>query len=75
MDIDTINLCWSILQRYIKSSDQGHAVSHLVTELLDAGVHDEDIDTLAKIDAHFAEAVKDNSEEYDDDYDDDDSWD
>lgn len=76
MDVDTINLCWSILQRYIKSSDQSHAVSHLVTELLDAGVHDEDIKDLANIDAHFAEAVRDNSEDYDeDDYDEDDSWD
>lgn len=75
MDIDTINLCWSILQRYIKSSDQSHAVSHLVTELLDAGMRDEDIIELANIDSNFAEAVKDNSDEYED-YDDiDDSWD
>lgn len=78
MDVDTINLCWGIFQRYIKSSDHGHAVTHLVTELLDAGLHDEDIRELAGIDVHFAEAVKDNSDEYDEhtEYnEDDDSWD
>lgn len=74
MDVDTINLCWSIFQRYIKSSDQSHAVSHLVTELLDAGMRDEDIADLADIDNNFAEAVKDNSDDYEDD-DIDDSWD
>jgi len=76
MDVDTINLCWSIFQRYIKSSDQSHAVSHLVTELLDAGMRDEDIHDLANIDRFFIEAVKDNSEEYDEyDDDEDDGWD
>lgn len=76
MDVDTINLCWSIFQRYIKNSDQSHAVSHLVTELLDAGMQDEDIHDLANIDSFFAEAVKDNSEEYDEyEADEDDGWD
>jgi len=72
MDVDTINLCWSIFQRYIKSSDQSHAVSHLVTELLDAGMRDEDIADLADIDSNFAEAVKENSDDYDDYYNDND---
>ena len=67
MDIDTVEICWNIFQRYIKSSDRDHAVSHLVTELLDAGLRDEDFKKLADIDSSFAQAVEDNSND-DDDY-------
>lgn len=75
MDIDTIEICWNIFQRYVKSSDQSHAVSHLVTELLEAGLQDDDLKQLSRIDSNFAQAVEDNSND-DDEYwlNDEDDW-
>ena len=71
MDLDTIEVCWSILQQYIKSSDRSHAVSHLVGELLDSGLRDEDLRQLSDIDQHFSNAV---SEHEDIDLDEDFEW-
>lgn len=72
MDLDTIEVCWNILQQYIKNSDRSHAVSHLVGELLDSGLRDEDLKQLAQLDHHFSNAV---SEHDDIDIDDeDDMW-
>ncbi len=68
MDIDTVETCWAIFQRYIKSSDESHAVGHLVSELIDAGIKDEDLSRLAAIDEIFAEAVKEHSNTDEDEY-------
>lgn len=68
MDIDTVEICWSILQRYIKSSDESHAVSHLVTEIIDAGIRDEDMVRLSAIDETFADAVAEHRDSDEDDY-------
>ena len=75
MDLDTIRVCWEIFQQYVKKSDQQHAVSHLVAELLDTGLRDEDVRKLANLDEAFAHALEEHElEEIDDDwdYDDDD---
>lgn len=76
MDINTVEMCWSILQRYIKSSDEAHAVGHLVTEIIDAGIRDEDLKKLSAIDETFADAVSEHKDSNEDDYwyDDEDSW-
>ena len=76
MDIEAVETCWSILQRYIKSSDQSNAVSHLVSELLEAGIRDEDLKRLAGIDEVFANAVEEHKDSDEDDYwlDDDEGW-
>lgn len=68
MDIDTVEICWSILQRYIKSSDESHAVSHLVTEIIDAGIRDEDMVRLSAIDETFADAVAEHRDSDEDEY-------
>ena len=68
MDINTVEICWSILQRYIKSSDEANAVSHLVTEIIDAGIKDEDLERLAAIDETFAEAVNEHKDSNEDEY-------
>lgn len=68
MDIDTVEICWSILQRYIKSSDESHAVSHLVTEIIDAGIRDEDMARLSAVDETFADAVAEHRDSDEDDY-------
>jgi hypothetical protein len=58
--IDTVEVCWTVLQKYIKNSDESNAVSHLVAELLDAGLADEDIEKLSAVDSVFADAVKEH---------------
>lgn len=68
MDLETIEVCWSILQQYIKNSDRGHAVSHLVGELLDSGLRDEDLKKLAALDNHFSNAVDEHADVDDDDW-------
>lgn len=74
MDLDTIEVCWTILQQYVKKSDQQHAVSHLVSELLDAGLRDEDIRKLADLDDAFANVLEEYElEDIDDDWDYDDT--
>ncbi len=67
MDIDTIEVCWTVLQRYIKSSDEPSAASHLVAELLDNGLRDEDYKKLAEIDSSLSAAIQEYQHE-DDDY-------
>lgn len=76
VDINTVEFCWSILQRYIKSSDEVNAASHLVTEIIDAGLRDEDLERLAAIDEVFSDAVAEHkdSDEKEYWYEDEDSW-
>jgi hypothetical protein len=76
LDINTVEICWNILQRYIKSSDEAHAVSHLVTEIIDAGIKDEELESLAAIDETFADAVAEHKDSNEDEYwhEDEDSW-
>ena len=71
MDVDTIEICWEILQQYVKSSDRSHAISHLVGELLDSGLRDEDLKKLKQIDQYFSNAA---AEHEDFDLDDEDMW-
>ena len=68
MDIDTVEFCWSILQRYIKSTDEANAVGHLVTELIDGGIRDEDLKRLAGIDEVFAAAAAEHQDSVENDY-------
>jgi hypothetical protein len=68
MDINTVEFCWSILQRYIKTSDEVNAVSHLVTELIDAGIRDEDLERLSAIDEVFSDAVKEHRDGDEEEY-------
>lgn len=76
MDINTVEICWSILQRYIKSADESHAVTHLVSEIIDGGIRDEDLEKLAAIDEIFSDAVSEHSDTDDKEYwnDDGDQW-
>lgn len=68
MDLDTIEVCWNILEQYVKKSDQQHAVSHLVAELMDSGFPDEDIKQLANISELFANAINEHDIGEDDEY-------
>ena len=68
MDVETIEFCWEILQQYIK--DKGHAVDHLVNELLDSNIADEDVAKLRRIDSYFKAALADIEDDFalDDDW-------
>lgn len=68
MDLDTIEVCWNILEQYVKKTDQQHAVSHLVAELMDAGFLDENIKQLANISELFANAINEHDIVDDDEY-------
>lgn len=68
MDLDTIEVCWNILEQYVKKTDQQHAVSHLVAELMDSGFPDEDIKQLANISELFANAINEHDISEDEEY-------
>jgi len=68
LDLGTIEVCWNILEQYVKKSDQQPAVSHLVAELMDTGFLDEDIKQLANISELFANAINEHNIGDDDDY-------
>jgi hypothetical protein len=69
MDVNTIEVCWNILQQYIKPGDRGHAVNHLMTELSEAGIRDEDLGQLADIDSLFSDAVEELTDHDDNEWD------
>jgi hypothetical protein len=69
MDVDTIEFCWTILQQYVK--DKSHAVDHLVNELLDSNIADEDITKLRSIDNYFKASLN----EFNDNFGLDEDWD
>jgi len=60
IDVDTVEYCWNILQQYIKKTDEPHAAEHLIVELLDNGLADEDIEQLRSINSLFSSIVGDN---------------
>ena len=60
IDVDTVKYCWDILQQYIKKNDEAHAAEHLIVELLDGGLVDEDIEQLKSISTLFSSIVDDN---------------
>jgi len=68
LDLDTIEVCWNILEQYVKKTDQQHAVSHLVAELMDSGFPDEDIKQLANISELFANAINEHDIGEDEEY-------
>tara|TARA_R100000008_G_scaffold78758_1_gene59909 strand:+ start:77 stop:292 length:216 start_codon:yes stop_codon:yes gene_type:complete len=63
MDDELIVETWTILKEYIK--DKQSAADHWIGELIDLGVTDETLTTLAAEDKYLAKAV-----EYNDDTDD-----
>jgi len=70
MDRETIELCWLILKQYIKSSDLQNAADHLINEIVDAGIDDEELPKLAAVDVYLRSALL----EYVDNEDDEDEW-
>jgi hypothetical protein len=62
MDVDTIEFCWTILQQYVK--DKSHAVDHLVSELLDSNIADEDITKLRSIDNYFKASLNEFNDNF-----------
>jgi hypothetical protein len=62
MDVDTIEFCWTILQQYVK--DKSHAVDHLVNELLDSNIADEDITKLRSIDNYFKASLNEFNDNF-----------
>lgn len=71
MDTDSIEVCWTILVQYIKASDRANAAEHLVVELMEAGIRDEDLVKLRGVDHYLEAAIAANDPELDDDEDDD----
>jgi len=63
IDVDTVEYCWNILQQYIKKNDEAHAAEHLIVELLDGGLADEDVEQLRSLNRLFASIVDDNVDE------------
>ena len=62
MDVDTIEFCWTILQQYVK--DKSHAVDHLVNELLDSNIADEDITKLRSIDNYYKASLNEVNDNF-----------
>jgi len=71
MDADSIEVCWSILVQYIKAADRANAAEHLVVELMEAGIRDEDLVKLRGVDQYLETAIAANEPESDDDWDED----
>jgi hypothetical protein len=63
------HLIWKVLQEYIPARDHEAAAHHLVNELIDAGINEDDLYALAATNSPLLKAVKEHLEidEYDDD--------
>lgn len=66
---DNLHIIWKILSEYIPQRDHESAAHHLVNELIDAGIDEEDLYALAATNLPLLKAVKEHLEidEYDDD--------
>lgn len=65
------HLIWKILSEYIPARDHDSAAHHLVNELIDAGIHEDDLYALAAGNPALRRAVKEHveiDESDDDDY-------
>lgn len=65
------HLIWKILSEYIPQRDHESAAHHLVNELVDAGIHEDDLYALASGNPVLRRAVKEQveiDESDDDDY-------
>jgi hypothetical protein len=65
------HLIWKILSEYIPTREQETAAHHLVNELVDAGIHEDDLYALAAGNPTLRRAVKEHveiDESDDDDY-------
>lgn len=65
------HLIWKILSEYIPTREQETAAHHLVNELVDAGIHEDDLYALAAGNPTLRRAVKEHveiEESDDDDY-------
>lgn len=63
------HIIWKVLSEYIPARDQESAAHHLVNELVDSGIEEEDLYAMAAGNAILMKAVKEQVEidEYDDD--------
>lgn len=63
------HIIWKVLSEYIPSRDHDSAAHHLVNELVDAGIDEEDLYSMAAGNSVLMKAVKEQVEidEYDDD--------
>ena len=64
---ETVSNTWGILSQYIKDSSKQIAAEHLVNELVDVGVlDDEDLEELASdADGHISAAAKEHVDDID----------
>ena len=65
------HLIWKILSEYIPQRDHESAAHHLVNELIDAGINEEDLYAMAAGNPILRKAVKEQveiDEDDDDDY-------
>lgn len=65
------HIIWKVLSEYISQRDQETAAHHLVNELIDAGIHEDDLYALAAGNPVLRRAVKEQveiDESDDDDY-------
>ena len=69
MDKDTIEFCWGILEQYIKTGDKQSAVDHLVADLVDSDINDDDLEMLSTVDVYFKNAINEYAADYDTDED------
>lgn len=70
---DISHLIWKVLSEYIPARDHETAAHHLVNELVDAGINEDDLYAMASGNAVLRRAVKelveiDEDEDDDDDY-------
>lgn len=56
------HLIWKILVEYISSRDQESAAHHLVSELIDAGIDEDDLYAMAKGNPILKRAVQEQIE-------------
>lgn len=68
---DVSHLIWKVLSEYIPTRDHVTAAHHLVSELIDAGIDEEDLHAMATGNPELRRAVKELVE-IDEDTDDDD---
>ena len=54
---------WNILKEYISTKDLPTAAEHLVTEMIESGITEEEIKDLAACDSHMADAIEEHFEE------------
>ena len=67
MNNELFEIAWGILSEYLPKKDVQAICDHIVNELVDAGMDEDDLEFLGTIDNHLKRSVKDHL--YVDDYD------